>query len=201
MNQGNIKQEGNIKKEPLEVELEALEEHFRQNVSNINAPGQEHYDREYASLFRTRENAKKNIYARYGKNYKKKRYVEFMNRNIIEYNNSYSNFPRPNEQQGFNVFENGANEEYNSNNFVPNNNSLKRNKPNNNFGNTNNNGNNGNNANKNNRRTRRHLTFPDPPSLSNLPNLSELPPNSQEGGKKGAKKTQRKQHKTQRKRR
>jgi hypothetical protein len=135
----------------LENDLAKLNDKFRRNVDELaSIPNQLHYDREYASLFSKREQDKKDLYARYGKNYKMKRYVEWIYRNNIIYNNSYANYPRPDEEQGFNVFENGpvegnalsqigvneegnalsqigVNEEYFSNNVVPNNTNINNN--------------------------------------------------------------------------
>jgi hypothetical protein len=83
-------------------ELKEVEDQFNEGLEEIaGTPNQLHYEQLYSSLFMSREHAKKDVYARHGKNYKMKRIYGSDNHWFVP-----ENYPRNNERNGTNAFEN-----------------------------------------------------------------------------------------------
>ena len=93
-----------LNNQELIQELKEVEDQFNEGLEEIaEIQNQLHYEREYNSLFISREHAKKDVYARHGKNYKMKRIYETRN---YEYDFIPENYPRNNERNHINAFEN-----------------------------------------------------------------------------------------------
>jgi hypothetical protein len=91
-----------LNNQQLIQELQEVEVQFNEGLEEIaGTPNQLHYEQLYISLFMSREHAKKDVYARYGKNYKMKRIYGSDNHWIVP-----ENYPRNNERNHINAFEN-----------------------------------------------------------------------------------------------